>query len=171
MNMATVYIFMQYISGGSLQSILKRYVGPCDCHVTLTTPTHRFGPLDSHTVSHYTRQITNSLVYLHDNGIIHRDIKGANIMVNSRGVVKLIDFGCAKNCQVSQRERWSRYTTRSHICSPVRIWPATCTLFVGLRTGWRPRSSVGMATGGSLIYGVWGVLSWKWPPPSHHGER
>ena len=32
MDMATVYIFMQYISGGSLQSILKRYVS---CHVTV----------------------------------------------------------------------------------------------------------------------------------------
>ena len=66
----------------------------------MTTPTHRFGPLDSRTVSHYARQITSALVYLHSNNIIHRDIKGANIMVNSRGVVKLIDFGCAKNCQV-----------------------------------------------------------------------
>ena len=68
----------------------------CDCHVTA----YRFGPLDSDTVSHYTKQITNALSYLHGNGIIHRDIKGANIMVNSRGDIKLIDFGCAKNCEV-----------------------------------------------------------------------
>ena len=66
----------------------------------------RFGPLDSLTVKHYTKQITNALCYLHDNGIIHRDIKGANIMVNSRGVVKLIDFGCAKNCQVNMPSLW-----------------------------------------------------------------
>lgn len=79
----TVYIFMDFISGGSLQSILKR-----------------FGPLDERTVSHYTRQTCRGLLYIHSNAIIHRDIKGANIMVTSRGVVKLIDFGCAKKyCQ------------------------------------------------------------------------
>ena len=62
----------------------------------------RFGSLDERTVAHYTRQITHGLEYLHNNGIIHRDIKGANIMVTSKGVVKLIDFGCAKRyCQVS----------------------------------------------------------------------
>ena len=62
----------------------------------------RFGCLDEKTICHYTRQVTKGLEYLHNKGIIHRDIKGANIMVTSKGVVKLIDFGCAKRyCQVS----------------------------------------------------------------------
>lgn len=61
----------------------------------------RFGALDERTIAHYTRQIARGLSYLHHNGVIHRDIKGANIMVTSKGVVKLIDFGCAKrHCQV-----------------------------------------------------------------------
>ena len=34
--------------------------------------THRFGPLDNKTISHYTRQIARGLDYLHTNGIIHR---------------------------------------------------------------------------------------------------
>lgn len=87
MHQSTIYIFMEFISGGSLMSILRR-----------------FGPLDDRTVAHYTRQIVRALDYLHSNAIIHRDIKGANIMVTSRGVVKLIDFGCAKKyCQEFSR--------------------------------------------------------------------
>ena len=43
-----------------------------------------------------TRGVLEGLIYLHDKGIIHRDIKGQNILVDNRGVCKLADFGgCA----------------------------------------------------------------------------
>lgn len=68
----------------------------------------RFGQLDEKTISHYTRQIVKGLDYLHSNAIVHRDIKGANIMVTSRGIIKMIDFGCAKKyCQEMSGEMHS----------------------------------------------------------------
>ncbi|XP_035828667.1 uncharacterized protein LOC101859978 [Aplysia californica] len=88
---STVSIFMQFIPGGSIASILAR-----------------FGALDESVFRRYTRQILEGVEYLHENDVIHRDIKGANVMLMPNGVIKLIDFGCAKrlciNLSISQTE-------------------------------------------------------------------
>ncbi|KAK9537986.1 hypothetical protein VZT92_005552 [Zoarces viviparus] len=74
-----VSIFMEYIPGGSIASIL-----------------HRFGPLPECVLALYTHQILEGVAYLHLNRVIHRDLKGNNIMLMPTGVIKLIDFGCAR---------------------------------------------------------------------------
>lgn len=43
----------------------------------------------------YAKQILAGLIYLHENKVIHKDIKGANILVDGDGTVKLADFGCS----------------------------------------------------------------------------
>ncbi|KAH0621358.1 hypothetical protein JD844_022542 [Phrynosoma platyrhinos] len=74
-----VSIFMEFVPGGSISSII-----------------HRFGPLPEIVFCKYTKQIVQGVAYLHENGVVHRDIKGNNIMLMPNGVIKLIDFGCAK---------------------------------------------------------------------------
>ena len=56
----------------------------------------QFGPLNEELVRLYTRQILLGLAYLHDRSIVHRDVKGANVLVSEQGVCKLADFGCSK---------------------------------------------------------------------------
>ncbi|XP_043104450.1 mitogen-activated protein kinase kinase kinase 19-like [Puntigrus tetrazona] len=87
----TVSIFMEYVPGGSISNILSR-----------------FGPLPEKVFILYTRQILEGVAYLHANRVIHRDLKGNNIMLMPNGVVKLIDFGCARRLSCLQTSTGSK---------------------------------------------------------------
>ncbi|KAL6634167.1 hypothetical protein ACP70R_026838 [Stipagrostis hirtigluma subsp. patula] len=73
-------IYLEYVSGGSIYKLLRDY-----------------GPLKETVIRNYTRQILSGLEYLHGQKTVHRDIKGANILVGPNGDVKLADFGVAKH--------------------------------------------------------------------------
>lgn len=88
-------IFLEYIAGGSISSLIRKY-----------------GQLNENIVRIYTQQILQGLEYLHWNGVVHRgyfrifssflflnslDIKGANVLVDTSGLCKLTDFGSSKN--------------------------------------------------------------------------
>ncbi|XP_033849312.1 mitogen-activated protein kinase kinase kinase 3 isoform X2 [Acipenser ruthenus] len=75
-------IFVEFMPGGSIKDQLKAY-----------------GALTENVTRRYTRQILQGVFYLHSNMIVHRDIKGANILRDSSGNVKLGDFGASKRIQ------------------------------------------------------------------------
>ncbi|NWV14885.1 M3K19 kinase, partial [Ptilonorhynchus violaceus] len=133
-------IFMEFVPGGSISSVI-----------------HRFGPLPEVVLCKYTKQILQGVAYLHDNCVVHRDIKGNNVMLMPNGVIKLIDFGCAR------RLAWASLSgTRSELLRSVHgtpywmapevinesgygrksdIWSVGCTVFE-MATGKPPLASM-----------------------------
>jgi serine/threonine protein kinase len=73
-----LYLVMPYMSGGSLQDKLSQ------------------APFSVNDVVNYAMQIADALEYAHGQGVIHRDVKPANIMLHGDGRVLLGDFGLAK---------------------------------------------------------------------------
>ncbi len=73
------YIVMEYIEGRTLKELVVTR-GPCPVPVAIS----------------YTRQILAALRYAHKNGIIHRDIKPHNVLVDREGRIKVADFGIAR---------------------------------------------------------------------------
>mmetsp|Transcript_121115 Transcript_121115/g.376513 ORF Transcript_121115/g.376513 Transcript_121115/m.376513 type:complete len:582 (-) Transcript_121115:20-1765(-) len=76
-----LYIYLEYMPGGSIAQVLSQ-----------------FGRLDEPLIARYVHDLLEGLQYLHtcDPPVLHRDIKGANILVGMDRTVKLSDFGCSK---------------------------------------------------------------------------
>ena len=61
----------------------------------MTSALNRYGPFSEAVIRRYTGQVLTGLEYLHNNRIMHRDIKGSNLLID-HGIIKLADFGCSK---------------------------------------------------------------------------
>ncbi|KDQ60791.1 hypothetical protein JAAARDRAFT_31768 [Jaapia argillacea MUCL 33604] len=75
-------IFLEYVPGGSVTALLRNY-----------------GAFEEPLVKNFVRQILQGLNYLHEREIVHRDIKGANILVDNKGGIKISDFGISKKVE------------------------------------------------------------------------
>ncbi|XP_053566909.1 mitogen-activated protein kinase kinase kinase 4 isoform X2 [Bombina bombina] len=130
-----MYIFMEYCDEGTLEEV------------------SRLG-LQEHVIRLYTKQITIAINVLHEHGIVHRDIKGANIFLTSSGLIKLGDFGCSvklkNNAQTMPGEVNSTLGTAAYMAPEVitrakgeghgraaDIWSLGCVV-IEMVTGKRP---------------------------------
>ncbi|OTF72095.1 hypothetical protein BLA29_006961, partial [Euroglyphus maynei] len=85
-----LWICMEYCGGGSLQDIY-----------------HCTGPLSEDQIAYVIRETLKGLHYLHSVGKIHRDVKGANILLTEGGDVKLADFGVSAQITATISKRKS----------------------------------------------------------------
>ena len=92
----TAYIAMEYISGCSLKSMMDRE-----------------GVLPEAKVLRYVHQIGEALQFVHEKNILHLDIKPSNILIDSSGKARLIDFGVSKRYDVEQQETSTTMLTLS----------------------------------------------------------
>ena len=73
------YLAMQYVDGKDLASIVKEH-----------------GPLEVRPAVEYILQAARGLQYAHEQGIVHRDIKPGNLLLDKKGTVKILDMGLAR---------------------------------------------------------------------------
>jgi serine/threonine protein kinase len=121
-----INIILEYIEGGSLHNIVKLNGMP-ECLVCV-----------------FTKQILEGLDYLHTQGIIHRDIKGANLLITKTGTVKLADFGYS--VKLCEREKTNSTVGTCYWMAPevieqkgiisyaCDIWSLGCTIIQLLTT-------------------------------------
>ncbi|KAJ1986717.1 hypothetical protein H4R33_003203 [Dimargaris cristalligena] len=93
-----LWIVMEYMNGGSCLDLLK------------------IRPFSEDQISYTIHQLLQGLVYLHSESKIHRDIKCANVLVNSDGRVKFADFGVAAQLSEQKSKRMT------FVGTPADIW-------------------------------------------------
>ncbi|XP_042454859.1 MAP3K epsilon protein kinase 1-like [Zingiber officinale] len=118
-----LHIVLEYVENGSLANIIKP---------------NKFGPFPEPLVAFYIAQVLEGLVYLHEQGVIHRDIKGANILTTKEGLVKLADFGVATKLTEADVNAHSVFGTpywmapevieMSGVSAASDIWSVGCTV-------------------------------------------
>jgi len=134
-------LVLEYVESGSLAQVVEKY-----------------GSFPESLVCIYMEQVLSGLQYLHDHGVVHRDIKGPNILITKEGIIKLTDFGIALTERIPENPKptggWNpqvvvegspfwmapeviNQTTATAVTSACDIWSLGCTI-IELLTGFPP---------------------------------
>lgn len=153
----TLYIFTEWVPGGSIMALVNK-----------------FGRLPEAIVRKYVAQLLVGLQYLHEQQVIHRDIKAANVLVDDRGVIKLADFGSSKRMDSMGTVGSGNLSLRGtpYFMAPevitqtghgrkADIWSVGCTI-LQMVTGQPPWKSLQLATPAALMFHIAHTTD---PPP------
>ena len=129
-----LHLMTEYVSGGSIADQLQQ-----------------FGPMNEGLTKRHTHQILVGLRFLHSHGVVHRDIKGQNVLVSQRGILKLADFGAAQTFDgIGSGQRHALCGTPAFVAPEIileeghddraDIWSLGCTIVQMLtaETPWGP---------------------------------
>ncbi|XP_055811285.1 mitogen-activated protein kinase kinase kinase 5-like isoform X2 [Solanum dulcamara] len=134
-------IYLEYVHPGSINKFVRDHGGA----------------MTESIVRNFTRHVVSGLAYLHSTKTIHRDIKGANLLVDASGIVKLADFGLAKHLSVHATDlslkgspHWMapevmqamlRKDANPELACAIDIWSLGCTV-IEMFTGQPPWSGL-----------------------------
>lgn len=98
------FIIMNHVDGQNLKYYMLNY-----------------GPMEPLRALNYVQQVAEGLDTAYKNGVVHRDIKPQNILVNNKGVVKIVDFGLSRGRDTPTITQSDKFMGTVYYCAPEQI--------------------------------------------------